>query len=265
MNKWLPIFFFLFIACKSHSYPPPKGAFSIHSVSTGDDYVIQIKTPWDFNDTGNYTIAYVADGLIGTGKYILGVDSSWAATVPSNCIVVTIGHTGNWEQKRRRDFIPSDAGGYKDENFGHAERFYAFLESELVPFINKKFPHQKNKVFIGHSFSGLFCLYAALKGDHLFDDYFAISPSAWANDHELLKIENRFIQQHSDFNTSLHIYAGSLEEFNKVLTSTKDFLKPLEEKHYKSLRLSFEIIPWANHFSVRKPAIDKILAYLGKQ
>jgi hypothetical protein len=49
-----------------------------------------------------------------------------------------------------------------------------------------------------------------------------------------------------------------------VLASTKDFLKSLEQKRYKGLSISFEIIPWANHFSVRKPAIDKILASLDK-
>jgi len=264
MAKWLTIIFLLFISCKSHSYSPGKDSFAFHSESTKDDYVIQIKKPKDFNESTAYTIVYVADGSIGTGKYILGVDSSWAATIPQNCIIVTIGHTGNWEQKRRKDFIPSDAGGYKDENFGHADRFYSFLKSELVPFVDKKFPYSKNRVFIGHSFSGLFCLYAALKNEQLFTQYFAISPSAWANDRELLKIEKQFIEKHDDFNTSIYIYAGSLEVFNKVLASTKDFLKSLEQKRYKGLSISFEIIPWANHFSVRKPAIDKILASLDK-
>ena len=167
--------------------------------------------------------------------------------------------------KKKKRFIPSDAGGYKDENFGNADKFYSFLQSELVPFIDRKFPHQKSRVFIGHSFGGLFCLYAALKDEHLFEQYFAISPSVWANDRELLKIEKKFIDAHTDFESNIHMYAGSLEQFNKVLTSTKEFLKLLEEKQYKSLRVSFDVIPWANHFSVRKPAIDKILLSLSKQ
>lgn len=171
MKKWLMIFFLLFISCKSHTYQVGKDAITIHSENTKDDYILQIKTPKNFNDSVAYTIVYAADGLIGTGKYILGVDSSWAATIPDNCIIVTIGHIGNWEQKRRRDFIPSDAGGYKDEAFGHADRFYSFLKTEVIPFVNKKFPNQKAKVFIGHSFGGLFCLYAALK-DEKFEPFF---------------------------------------------------------------------------------------------
>jgi uncharacterized protein len=265
MKLWVTIFFLLFVSCESHSHQQGRDDITIHSNNTKDDYILQIKTPPNFNDSTAYTIVYVADGLIGTGKYVLGADSSWAAMIPDNCVIVTIGHIGNWEQKRRRDFIPSDAGGYKDENFGHAERFYSFLKSELIPLVNKKFAHQKSKVFVGHSFSGLFCLYAALKNEHLFDQYFAISPSAWANDRELLKIEKAFMDAHPDFDASIHIYAGSLEQFNKVLTSTKDFLGPLQERHYKSLQVSFEVVPWANHFSVRKPAIDKILLSLSNQ
>lgn len=76
MKIWLIIFFILFISCKSHLYKPRKDAITIHSINTGDDYAIQIKTPKGFNDSTDYTIVYVADGLIGTGKYILGVDST---------------------------------------------------------------------------------------------------------------------------------------------------------------------------------------------
>ena len=257
--RYLLFILFISISCKSRSYSPAKDSFTVHSEYTKDDYVLQVKTPKDFKNTVAYNIVYVADGLIGTGNYVLGVDSSWAATIPENCILVTIGHTGEWEMKRRRDFIPSDAGGFKDEIFGNADKFYSFLKDELIPIIERKFPNQKKKVFVGHSFSGLFSLYAALKNEKLFDEYFAISPSVWANKKELLKIEKDFIDKNTDFNSSIHIYAGGLEQFNKVLTSTKDFLIPLQEKKYKSLQISFEVIPWANHFSVRKPAIDKIL------
>lgn len=37
-----------------------------------------------------------------------GLTQRGQQNIPGNCIVVTIGHTGNWEQKRRRNFIPSD-------------------------------------------------------------------------------------------------------------------------------------------------------------
>src|SRR6266498_6036579 len=107
MKKWLMIFFLVFISCKSHTYQFGKDAITIHSENTRDEYIIQIKTPKNFNDSIAYTIVYASDGLIGTGKYILGVDSSWAPTIPGNCIIVTILHPGNSHHHSRRAFNPT--------------------------------------------------------------------------------------------------------------------------------------------------------------
>jgi uncharacterized protein len=248
-----------FLACKGYRALPAGEVFPIHSASTGDDYIIRLIKPADFKATKNYRIVYSADGEIGLGHYLRGTDPDWKADIPSNCIIVTIGHEGDWHKKRMRDFIPSDAGGYKDSLFGHADKFYLFLKTELFPFINKKIPNQQDRAFIGHSFSGLFCLYAALQDEKLFDQYFAISPSVWANHGELLKIENQFALNNKPVNATIHIYAGGLEIFNKVLSSSWEFYNNIHARNYPGLAISFEVIRYANHFSIRKPAIDKIL------
>lgn len=255
---------FFFLSCKGYKELPAGEVFPIHSVNTGDDYIIRLIKPADFKATKNYRIVYSADGEIGLGHYLQGTDPGWKAEIPSNCIVVTIGHMGDWHKKRMRDFIPSDAGGYKDSLFGDADNFNLFLKTELIPFINKKIPNQQGRVLVGHSFSGLFCLYAALQDGRLFDQYFAISPSVWANHEELLKIEKQFALDNKPANATVHIYAGGLEIFNKVLSSSREFYNNIQARNYPGLTISFEVIRYANHFSVRKPAIDKILASLSK-
>lgn len=129
------IFICLFLSCKHHGEAGPR-AFTIHAKQINDDYTIDIRLPQGFSEEKKYHIAYVADGSIGLGQYVLGKDSSWMADLPSDCIIVSIGHTGNWEEKRRRDFIPAETGGYQTENFGQAEKFYAFLKSEVIPAID---------------------------------------------------------------------------------------------------------------------------------
>ena len=245
-----------FVSCGNA--PPSKdvGSFTLHSKIVNDDYTISIKKPEAFYNDSSYHLLVIADGTIGLGDYVLGRDASWKAEHPSNCIIVTIGHNGDWHKKRRRDFIPSDAGGYKDENFGRADNFYLFLKTELLPVLAKKLPKCKSKSFIGHSFSGLFSLYAALKNDHSFDSYYAISPSVWANDEELIKILNNL--QTERLPTSIHLYVGGLEVFNKVLSSSKKFYRKITARNLDSLSITFDVISWSNHFSVRKPAIDKI-------
>jgi predicted alpha/beta superfamily hydrolase len=237
-------------------------SFSIHSAIVNDEFTITIKRPQGFHKDGSYHLLLIADGSIGLGEYVLGTNSNWKASHPSNCIIVTVGHIGDWHEKRRRDFIPSDAGGHKDKNFGRADLFYSFLKTELLPAIERKLPNLKSRSFIGHSFSGLFSLYTALKNESLFDHYYAISPSVWANDKELIKILDDY--KTNGLKTKINIYVGGLEIFNKVLSSSKEFNEKIVAKKLSGLDISFDIIGNANHFSVRKPAIDKIFFGFGK-
>lgn len=236
--------------------------FNIHSTFTGDTYIIKIRKPIGYNTSDSFHLVYATDGTIGIGNYLLGKDSSWSAQPPDNCIIITIGHIGNWEMKRRRDFIPSDITGDSTAEFGKADKFYVFLKNELTPFIDQKKFNQKSKVFIGHSFGGLFCLYAALKNEKLFDGYFAISPSVWANYYELMKIEKDTYKKTEDITANVFVYAGSLEIFNKVLSSSEEFCDSINSRNYPHLKVNFHKINSANHFSIRKPVVDKILEEL---
>lgn len=254
------VFIFLLALSCSNAVTPPVDteAHVLHSAIVNDDFDIRIKKPDTFHKDSAYHLLIVADGSMGLGQYVLGNNPDWKATVPSNCIFVTIGHRGSGHQKRNRDFIPSDAGGYKSENFGRADRFYLFLKLELLPFVSERFTSFKSKSFIGHSLSGLFSLYAALKNESLFDHYFAISPSVWANKKELLKIEES--TKTKQLSANIHIYIGSLEVFNKVLSSSKEFYKNIKSRGHKRLNVSFHVVNGKNHFSIRKPVIDMILA-----
>jgi len=237
------------------------GQYNIFSKYTSDKYIITIK---NHNPAIKQHAVYVADGSLNVGKYVLGIDEDWKATVPANCVIVTIAHIGDWHEKRQRDFIPSDAGGYSDTVFGKAKQFYLFLQNELIPFVDKKLANQLDRSFVGHSFGGLFSLYASLQTVKLFDNYFAISPSIWANYYELRKIEENYARTQKELKGKIFLYAGSLELFNKVLTSTLEYYATLSTRKYAGLSVSYTEIKNANHFSIIKPAIDKVLTSISK-
>lgn len=240
----------------------PADTDTIHSVYTGDDYVITIKKPAQYSPQKKYHFVYMTDGSIGIGDYVLGKSNDWKANIPSNCIIIAIGHLGNWHDKRPRDFIPADISKNAETNFGKADKFYLFMQKELIPFVEKKLTNKKDRVFIGHSFGGLFCLYTLFKDDKLFDRHFAISPSIWANYYELDKIEKEYYKKHKELNARLTIYAGTLEFLNKVLYSSRSFYSTMQERKYKKLAITKDEIGGANHFSIRKPAVDRILELL---
>ena len=172
---------------------------------------------------------------------------------------------GTWHDKRSRDFIPSDSSKNSSENFGNATQFYLFMKNELIPKIDKKFSNKKTRCFIGHSFGGLFCIYTLLKPDKLFDRHFAISPSIWANYYELDKLEEKYAKTNKTLNANVLLYVGGLEFLNKVLYSTRSFYSTMLKRKYSGLTINKVEIGNANHFSIRKPAVDKIFEILKDQ
>ena len=231
--------------------------YKLHSKYTRQDYVIVIRKPTHYVSLNNYTLVFIADGSYGVGYYLL--DEKNKIIIPENCIVIAINHTGNKEENRDRDFIPSDISRNSKNDFGQADTFYLFIRDELIPFSQQQFPIYQKRVFIGHSLSGLFCLYLALKQEELFDRYYAISPSVWANHFELLKIENEFSFHHSDLPISISIYSGSLEIFNLIRPSVYLFINAISKRNYQNLQLDYTIFKYKGHFSVRKPALDQIM------
>lgn len=235
---------------------------TIYSNQVSDKYMITIRKPSGFNTSQDYHHVYIVDGGIGMGDYILGKSNSWKATIPATCVIIAISHTGNWHDKRNRDFIPSDLRKNSGENFGKADRFYLFLKYELIPSVEKKLPNKKDRVFIGHSLGGLFCLYTLFREDKLFNRHFALSPSIWANNYELEKIEDVFAKTHKQLNADVMLYVGGLEFLNKVLYATRNFYSTTLKRNYTGFTVKKKEFADANHFSMRKPAVDQVLASL---
>lgn len=235
---------------------------TVYSATVKDKFIITVRTPVGFSIAKKYHHVYMTDGTIGIGEYVFGKSSSWAATIPANCVIIAIGHIGNWHDKRPRDFIPSDISKNVEDNFGKADKFYLFMKNELIPKMEKKMSNKKSRAFFGHSFGGLFCLYTLFKPDKLFDYHFAISPSIWAYYYELDKIEEQYSKTNNKLKANVTLYAGGLEFLNKVLYSTRSFYSTVTNRNYAGLTIAKNEINNANHFSIRKPAVDKIFEIL---
>lgn len=248
------LIFIFFLPLLSNCQQEKEG---FKSIKTGDTYELVIKKPKDFDSTKSYSIVYFTDASINSGKTIL----SQPEETTKNCILIGIGHTGEWESKRQRDFIPSDAGGYSDKDFGQASKFFSFMKEELIPFINMKFRRQNCRIFIGHSFGGLLALYMSLRENNIFDRYYAISPSVWANHEELLKIEKKYATANKNYNSNIFIYAGSLEFLNKVLSSSKEFYNTVKARNYKGITITHTVVSGVNHYGI----IPKIIPDIYKQ
>ena len=103
-------------------------------------------------------------------------------------IIVGVGYDINLGYdiaQRTRDYTPK----VKGEDFakgGEEAEFFAFLEQNLLPYIDKIYPNISQRALFGHSFGGLFTLNALLNHKLIFDAYFIASPSLWWGNGEFL-------------------------------------------------------------------------------
>ena len=56
---------------------------------------------------------------------------------------------------------------------GGAETFTKFIEEELIPYIDSKYPTMPYRTLIGHSYAGLFTINMLLNHKHLFSKLYS--------------------------------------------------------------------------------------------
>ncbi|RAI34503.1 alpha/beta hydrolase, partial [Rhodoplanes roseus] len=78
---------------------------------------------------------------------------------------------------------------------GGADAFLDFIEADVIPAIGDEFPlDPARRTLFGHSFGGLFSLYALFTRPGLFRTHVAASPSIWFADGVILAHERDFVE-----------------------------------------------------------------------
>ncbi|MEP1552475.1 MAG: alpha/beta hydrolase-fold protein [Paraglaciecola sp.] len=139
---------------------------------------VTVKLPLSYkaNKNKTYPVFYVLDDGINTEL----VDSMNRRLHSSNGanehIVIGVNTTD-----RLRDFAPSvnmDPRGPVGEG-GGADKFLDYIETELMPYINKTYRTNNHNVVAGHSIAGLFVVHAFHSRLNLFQAHLAFSPAVW--------------------------------------------------------------------------------------
>lgn len=117
---------------------------------------------------------------------------------------------GNPEQ-RHRDYTP-DHGPTTPEGHGGAANFYNFLVYELVPYIEANYHTDAvNRTLIGHSYGGLFTLFALLSEgaeQRHFNAFIASSPTIGFAPELLADMEAAMFERSHDLPVTLHLSTG---------------------------------------------------------
>ncbi|MCX2683151.1 alpha/beta hydrolase-fold protein [Campylobacter sp. MIT 21-1685] len=125
----------------------------------------------------NYKVLYTLDGNAFFSRFL----NAFKTKPKYPLLIVALGYKGDAAfhmKERRKDYTPKVLGEeFKDG--GNSEEFLAFFQDILLPFIEKQYPINKDfKGLFGHSFGGLFTLFALDKNTDL-THFFINSPSLW--------------------------------------------------------------------------------------
>ncbi len=133
---------------------------------------------------------------------------------------------------RNHDLLPSDTKrNMGPKSGGNAEAFLAYVENEVVPYIESNYRTLPKRTAVGHSLSASFLVYTLLNEPELFDNYIAISPNLADDDQRLVRGLEKF--DSGQFNSTKFLYLSSANE-HKYWPDWK----PANENAYRIVRES---------------------------
>lgn len=254
---------------------------------TGKPYRITISLPfghstspdegWPFHDQPpKWPVVYVLDGN-WYAAMVAGMirPMAWCGST-SDAIVVGIGYPEGddvaesfRESFTRRDF---DLTPVRDEAVeksmeaahkrpapnGGAGSFLKFLTDELIPFVENGYrADPARRVLVGHSYGGLFALFALLESPDLFATLVVGSPTLSYGNRVMFQREEAFAKEHKRVPATMVLFAGEHEESleDETLTDTLRLAAILQSRRYEGFTLVKHVFADQNHCEVAAPGI----------
>lgn len=106
---------------------------------------------------------------------------------------------------------------------GGSENFISFIEKELIPYIDAKYPTTTNRTITGGSLAGLISMQVFLHHNQLFNSYIPSDPSFWWDDDLTIKQAEKVLANTKYKGTSLFIgFANNIPAGLDINTVEKD-------------------------------------------
>jgi len=233
--------------------------------------ILNIYLPDDYNpkDSLKYPVIYLLDGsadedfihIVGLVQYN---SFEWINQVPKSIVV------GIATVDRRRDFtfpttIEEDRKTYPTT--GHSDKFIEFIETELQPFIEKKYKTNNSKTIIGQSLGGLLATEILFKKPTMFNIYIIISPSLWWDNGSLLNQNSEILNATFTQQTNIYIAVGkeglTPTKIPRVMEVDANLLADkLKATKSTTLKILFDYLPEEDHATIMHQAVSNAFRQL---
>jgi predicted alpha/beta superfamily hydrolase len=238
---------------------PGTQVLKINSTIVGQEYVLDINLPRNFNDTTrSFPVIYLLDSQwdFPLLNAIYG-EQYYDGFLPEAIIVgITWGGVNpDPDMLRRRDFTPTLEG--QQPVGGGASKFLSFIKEELIPFVDSKFRTKSDdRTLMGSSLGGLFTLYTLFNGTDIFNRYVLTSPAIGWNSGVIKSYEKNFATPVNP--VKLYMAVGGYEDVN----SFQSFVDKLKEKKYPNLELKSFVIDGIGHSGGKAEGYTRGLQYV---
>jgi predicted alpha/beta superfamily hydrolase len=232
--------------------------FGIRSIVLGEDREIWVHLPVEAATGERFDVVYVLDAHATFPVTNGELDHRVVFQRPPRMVVVGI--TSRSSEGRGRDFTPTpDSGRRGWPGAGQADNFIRFLETEVFPTIEQRYPVTKRRTLIGHSLAGLFALHAFSTRPDLFEKYIAISPTIpWGRGAVLSTVTTRL----GDLPEPRGLYVSVGNEGDGYQQGIDRLTQLLRNSAPATLRWKVEKYPNEDHSGVVSPSIHAGLAFL---
>lgn len=237
----------------------------INSEELGEKRILNIYMPEGYHpDSGKtYPVIYLLDGSAHEDyPHVAGLMqfAHMYGLLPTSILV------GIANVDRYRDFtFPSqDTVDLKHlPQSGGSSRFMAFLEKELLPFIQKNYPVTDGKTIIGQSMGGLLATEILLKKPNLFDTYLIVSPSLWWDKQSLLPTLGQYFKSYKGSPRRVYISVG--KEHPVMIEVAEKLAAAIRDSGNEKFELIYKHLPREDHSTILHNAIYEAFRELYKK
>ncbi|EDY83721.1 Putative esterase superfamily [Verrucomicrobiia bacterium DG1235] len=220
---------------------------------------VKVKVPADYDSSDQgYGVLYYTDSAISYGFVNDLVETLSWEQLPK---LITVGIDVTPEARSKgRNFILTPTAWEVMESYldvtsgemGGAPIFLECIKQKIVPMIEEEFRTVPGeRTLMGHSFGGLFGLFALFEEPSYFKNYVVGSPSLFWDEKLMLKLENEYSKNNDNLGVNLFMAVGTAEdaEFVDMDADLQEFVEHLQSRNYQGLNLGTKVWDGQQHMA----------------
>ncbi len=276
-------------ALAAEEAPPPvtvpgSELHVLQSETIGDSFTLQVALPASYGSDPErrYPVVFSLDADMGFASMAGTLRMGTIGQELPDVILVAQGYAepsvGRVMTSRSRDYTPIEAEppapieGVDAPAWptGGAPAFLEFIREEVLPFVDGRFRTNGERVFVGHSYGGLFGLYTLFHAPDTFQRYLIGSPSVWFGKEVSYQYEEAFAAKHDDLAAKVFFGVGFDEELPgapqsepfRMVSNTRKMHHRLAGRGYPSLEMEIVLFEEESHMSVVPALMSRGLRWL---